>query len=57
MTLSPIPYVSLLPLSLQSYLGANFRLQFGLYSTTVVNNITGGSDSLSTVFAWGVVIK
>ena len=38
-------------------LGTDFRSQFGLYSTTVVNNITGGSDSLSTIFAWGIVIK
>lgn len=31
--------------------------QFGIYSTTVVNNVTGGSDSLAVVFAWGIVIK
>jgi len=30
---------------------------FGLYSTTVVNNVTGGNDSLSVVFAWGIVIN
>ncbi|THH01037.1 hypothetical protein EW145_g6988 [Phellinidium pouzarii] len=30
---------------------------FGIYSTTVVNNITGGSDSLSVVLGWGVVIN
>ena len=35
----------------------NFSPQFGLYSTTVVNNITGGSDSLAVIFAWNVVIK
>ena len=33
-----------------------FFPQFGLYSTTVVNNITGGSDSLSVIFSWNVVI-
>lgn len=30
---------------------------FGLYSTTVVNNVTGGTDSLAVIFAWGVVIN
>jgi len=30
---------------------------FGLYSTTVVNNITGNSESLSVIFAWNVVIN
>ena len=33
-----------------------FFLHFGLYSTTVVNNITGGSDSLAVIFTWNVVI-
>ena len=31
--------------------------QFGLYSSTVVDNITNNSDSLTVVFGWGVVIK
>ncbi|KAK0235873.1 MFS Git1p-related glycerophosphoinositol and glycerophosphocholine permease [Armillaria nabsnona] len=30
---------------------------FGIYSSTVVNNITGGSEKLSIVFGWNVVIK
>lgn len=30
---------------------------FGLYSSTVVNNITGGNQSLSVVFGWNVVIN
>ncbi|OCB89420.1 MFS Git1p-related glycerophosphoinositol and glycerophosphocholine permease [Sanghuangporus baumii] len=30
---------------------------FGIYSSTVVNNITGGSDSLTVVFGWNVVIN
>lgn len=51
----PVRFSFLLPPHLSS--GADFPPQFGLYSTTVVNNITGGSDSLSVVFAWGIVIK
>ncbi|KAF8886208.1 major facilitator superfamily domain-containing protein [Infundibulicybe gibba] len=35
----------------------DFIVYFGLYSTTVVNNVTGGSDSLSVVLGWGVVIN
>ena len=30
---------------------------FGLYSSTITNNITGGSDSLTVVFGWATVIK
>ncbi|KAF5367201.1 hypothetical protein D9758_003920 [Tetrapyrgos nigripes] len=30
---------------------------FGIYSTTVVNNVTGGSERLSVVFGWNVVIN
>ena len=30
---------------------------FGLFSTRIVDIITGGSDKLSTVFVWGVVIN
>jgi len=30
---------------------------FGLYSTTVVDSVTGGATALSTVFGWGVVIN
>ncbi|KAI5120117.1 hypothetical protein M0805_002201 [Coniferiporia weirii] len=30
---------------------------FGLYSTTIVNDITGNSDSLTIVLGWGVVIN
>ncbi|PBL03654.1 MFS Git1p-related glycerophosphoinositol and glycerophosphocholine permease [Armillaria gallica] len=30
---------------------------FGIYSSTVVNNITGGSEKLSIVFGWNVVIN
>ncbi|KDQ57339.1 hypothetical protein JAAARDRAFT_292602 [Jaapia argillacea MUCL 33604] len=30
---------------------------FGIYSSTVVDNVTGGSTSLSIVFGWNVVIN
>jgi len=30
---------------------------FGLYSSTVVNNVTGGSTALSIVFGWNVIIN
>ena len=31
--------------------------QFGIYSSTIVNNITHNSSSLTVVFGWNVVIK
>jgi MFS family permease len=30
---------------------------FGIYSSTVVNNVTGGSTALSVVFGWNVIIN
>ncbi|KAI6115667.1 hypothetical protein EDD16DRAFT_1593841 [Pisolithus croceorrhizus] len=30
---------------------------FGIYSSTVINNITGGSSPLSIVLGWSVVIN
>ncbi|KAJ3575504.1 hypothetical protein NP233_g1045 [Leucocoprinus birnbaumii] len=30
---------------------------FDIYSTTILNNITGGSDSLAVIFGWNVVIN
>ncbi|KAH8118254.1 MFS Git1p-related glycerophosphoinositol and glycerophosphocholine permease [Phellopilus nigrolimitatus] len=30
---------------------------FGIYSSTVVNNITGGNDSLTVILGWNVVIN
>ena len=42
---------------LSSCICTDFRSQFGLYSSTVVNNITGGNDSLTVIFGWNVVIK
>ena len=32
-------------------------MQFGLFSSTVVDNITHNSTALSVVFGWNVVIK
>lgn len=34
-----------------------FRYPFGLYSSSVVDSIIGGSDSLYVVFGWNVVIN
>ena len=31
--------------------------QFGIYSSTVVDNIIGGTDSLYQIFGWNIVIK
>jgi len=30
---------------------------FGLYSSTIINNVTGGATDLATVFGWNVVIN
>ncbi|KAF9448539.1 putative metabolite transporter [Macrolepiota fuliginosa MF-IS2] len=30
---------------------------FGIYSTTILDNITGGTDSLTVIFGWNVVIN
>ena len=32
-------------------------MQFGLYSSTVVDSITGGATALNVVFGWSVVIN
>lgn len=32
-------------------------LQFGIYSSTIVNNITHNDSSLTVVFGWATVIK
>lgn len=31
--------------------------QFGIYSSTVVDSITGGTDSLYVIFGWNIIIK
>jgi len=30
---------------------------FGIYSTTILDNVTGGTDSLTVIFGWNVVIN
>lgn len=50
-------WVGLLAISASWFIYDFITYPFGLYSTTVVNNITGGSDSLAVVFAWGIVIN
>ncbi|KAF9791015.1 MFS Git1p-related glycerophosphoinositol and glycerophosphocholine permease [Thelephora terrestris] len=50
-------WVGLLAISTSWFLYDFIVYPFGLYSTTVVNNVTGGSDSLSVIFAWGIVIN
>ncbi|KAJ7284560.1 putative metabolite transporter [Mycena rebaudengoi] len=35
----------------------DFIVYFGIYSSTVVDTITGGDSSLTTVFGWNVVIN
>jgi len=30
---------------------------FGIYSSTILDNVTGGSDSLTVIFGWNVVIN
>ncbi|GAA5869308.1 hypothetical protein JCM3774_004202 [Rhodotorula dairenensis] len=48
---------SLLGVSLCWFLYDFITYPFGLFSTKIVDIITGGSDKLSTVFVWGVVIN
>ncbi|KAG7451098.1 MFS Git1p-related glycerophosphoinositol and glycerophosphocholine permease [Guyanagaster necrorhizus] len=49
--------VSLAAISFTWFLYDFIVYPFGLYSSTVVNNITGGSEKLSIVFGWNVVIN
>ncbi|KAK0485179.1 MFS Git1p-related glycerophosphoinositol and glycerophosphocholine permease, partial [Armillaria novae-zelandiae] len=48
---------SLAAISFTWFLYDFITVQFGIYSSTVVNNITGGSEKLSIVFGWNVVIN
>ncbi|GAA5992147.1 hypothetical protein JCM10908_001788 [Rhodotorula pacifica] len=48
---------SMLGVSLCWFLYDFITYPFGLFSTRIVDIITGGSDKLSTVFVWGVVIN
>jgi len=49
--------VSMTALALAWFIYDFITYPFGLYSTVIVNDITGGSDSLSVVLGWGVVIN
>jgi len=48
---------SFLGVSLAWFLYDFIVYPFGLFSSAIVNTITGGSDKLTTVFAWNVVIN
>ncbi|KAF9261624.1 putative metabolite transporter [Marasmius fiardii PR-910] len=49
--------VSLAAISFTWFLYDFIVYPFGLYSTTIIDNITGGSDSLTVVFGWNVVLN
>ncbi|KAI6165669.1 hypothetical protein EDD17DRAFT_1753863 [Pisolithus thermaeus] len=48
---------NVLGLSLAWFIYDFIMYPFGMYSSTVINNITGGSTSLSIVLGWSVVIN
>ncbi|EIM90947.1 metabolite transporter [Stereum hirsutum FP-91666 SS1] len=50
-------WVSLLAICLTWFIYDFITYPFGLYSSTVVDTITGGSSSLTVVFGWNVVIN
>ncbi|KAN0127352.1 Major facilitator superfamily domain containing protein [Lactarius tabidus] len=50
-------WVNLLAISLTWFIYDFITYPFGIYSSTVVNTITGGNDSLSVVFGWATVIN
>ncbi|OBZ72461.1 hypothetical protein A0H81_07873 [Grifola frondosa] len=50
-------WVNLTAISITWFIYDFITYPFGIYSSTVVNIITGGSDALTTVFGWGVVIN
>ncbi|EMD34089.1 hypothetical protein CERSUDRAFT_86845 [Gelatoporia subvermispora B] len=50
-------WVSLSAISLTWFIYDFITYPFGIYSSTVVNNITGNSAALTVVFGWGVVIN
>ncbi|KAF8737595.1 hypothetical protein AX14_012594 [Amanita brunnescens Koide BX004] len=49
--------VSMSALALAWFIYDFITYPFSLYSTVIVNDITGGSDALSVVLGWGVVIN
>jgi MFS family permease len=50
-------WVSLLAISLTWFIYDFITYPFGIYSSTVVDTITGGNTSLSVVFGWATVIN
>jgi len=50
-------WLSLTAISFTWFLYDFITYPFGLYSSTIVNNITGGTDDLTVVFGWNVVIN
>ncbi|EKM48613.1 uncharacterized protein PHACADRAFT_266256 [Phanerochaete carnosa HHB-10118-sp] len=65
MSHAPTPYWLILRRYWKEWLGVSLTwfiydfitYPFGIYSSTITNNITGGSDSLTVVFGWSVVIN
>ncbi|KAI6133564.1 major facilitator superfamily domain-containing protein [Pisolithus croceorrhizus] len=47
---------SLLGLSLSWFIYDFITYPFGIYASTITNNVTGGNSSLTVVFGWSVVI-
>ncbi|KAH9976201.1 metabolite transporter [Lactifluus volemus] len=62
---APIPYwlvikrywVSLVAISLTWFIYDFITYPFGIYSSTIVDTITGGNTSLAVVFGWATVIN
>lgn len=50
-------WVGLAALSLTWFIYDFITYPFGIYSSTIVSNITGGSTALTVVFGWNVVIN
>ncbi|KIM84250.1 hypothetical protein PILCRDRAFT_6519 [Piloderma croceum F 1598] len=50
-------WVGLAALSLTWFIYDFITYPFGIYSSTIVSNITGGSTALTVVFGWSVVIN
>jgi len=50
-------WVSLLAISFIWFLYDFIVYPFGIYSSTILDNVTGGSTSLTVIFGWNVVIN
>lgn len=65
MAKAPTPYLLVLRRYWKEWLGIALTwfiydfitYPFGIYSSTITNNITGGNSSLTVVFGWATVIK